>query len=167
MNYEQEKTHIGFRREIIMAIRNLRYDEDPILRKKCKAVNVVDDKIRQMLEDMLETLHHTKNGAAIAAPQVGILKRLVVIDYCGQLLKLVNPKIISEEGSQECEEGCLSFPNRFAKTIRPQKVVVEALNELGEEVTLTGEGDMAKCFCHEIDHLEGIIFLDHAIEELK
>ena len=147
-----------------MAIRQIRLGDDEILRKKCKEVKVVDAQIKVLLEDMLETLHNTPNGAAIAACQVGILKRLVVIDMNGTLLKLVNPKIIETSGKQECVEGCLSFPNKFGKTIRPQKVTIEALNENGEKMILTGEGDLAKCFCHEIDHLDGIVFIDK-IEE--
>lgn len=149
-----------------MAIRQIRLGEDEILRKKCKEVKVVNDQIRVLLEDMLETLHHTPNGAALAACQVGILKRLVVIDMNGTLLKLVNPKIVAASGQQECVEGCLSFPNKFGKTIRPQKVTVEALDENGEKVTLTGEGDLAKCFCHELDHLDGIVFIDKIIEPI-
>lgn len=147
-----------------MAIRNIRYNNDPILRKKCKEVKVIDDKILQFLDDMLDTLHQTENGAAIAANQVGILKRLVVIDYYDTLLKLVNPQIIGYSGVQECVEGCLSFPDRFVKTIRPQKVTIQALNECGEEIIITGEDEMAKCFCHELEHLDGKIFLDKAIE---
>ncbi|WP_313131663.1 peptide deformylase [Anaerocolumna sp.] len=146
-----------------MAIRQLRYNDDAILRKKCKEVQEVDDKIRQILDDMMDTLHYTENGAALAANQVGILKRLVVIDYCGYFLKLINPKIVGYSGVQECMEGCLSFPNRFVKTIRPQKVTVQALNEKGEEILIVGEDEMAKCFCHEIEHLDGKIFLDKAI----
>ena len=132
-----------------MATRFLRYDSDPILRKKCKAVLKVDDKIRQLLDDMLDTLHETENGAALAANQVGVLKRLVVIDFNDTRLKLVNPQMISQSGVQECVEGCLSFPNRFVKTI------------------VDGEDEMAKCFCHELEHLDGMIFLDKAIEELS
>ncbi|NLK98346.1 peptide deformylase [Defluviitalea saccharophila] len=150
-----------------MAIRNLRYNNDSILRKRCKEVTQIDDKIRQILEDMMDTLHHTENGAALAANQIGILKRLVVIDYCGYTLKLINPQIIESSGVQECIEGCLSFPNRFVKTIRPQKVTVRALNENGEEIIVTGEDKMAKCFCHELEHLDGEIFLDKAIEEIE
>ena len=112
-----------------MAIRNLRYFDDPILRQTCREVKVVDDTIRRLLDDMLDTLHHTGNGAALAANQVGILKRLVVIDYCDYLYKLINPRIIRQSGRQECIEGCLSFPGRFVKTIRPQKVAVQALNQ--------------------------------------
>lgn len=149
-----------------MAIRKLRYNDDIVLRKKCKEVTFINDKIRQILDDMLDTLHDTDNGAALAANQVGILKRLVVINYCNCCLKLVNPKIIGCSGVQECIEGCLSFPNRLVKTIRPQKVTIQALNENGEEVIVSGEDELAKCFCHELEHLDGEIFLDKAIEEL-
>lgn len=152
---------------ILMAIRNIRYNNDSILRRKCKEVTRIDHKTRQILDDMMDTLHHTVNGAALAANQIGILKRLVVIDYCGYTLKLVNPQIIGYSGAQECIEGCISFPNRFAKTIRPQKVTVQALNEYGDEIIVTGEDEMAKCFCHELEHLDGEIFLDRAIEEIK
>lgn len=150
-----------------MAIRNLRFNDDPVLRKRCKEVTNVDDKIRIILEDMMETLRHTENGAALAANQIGILKRLVVMDYCDYLLKLVNPKIIGYSGVQECVEGCLSFPGRIVKTIRPQKVTIQAFNEWGEEVLLTGENEMAKCFCHELEHLDGKLFLDKAIGEIN
>lgn len=150
-----------------MAIRDIRYNNDSVLRKKCKKVTRIDHKIRQILDDMMDTLHHTENGAALAANQIGILKRLVVIDYCGYTLKLVNPQIIGYSGVQECIEGCISFPNRFAKTIRPQKITIRALNEYGEEIIVTGEDEMAKCFCHELDHLDGEIFLDRAIEEIE
>ncbi len=149
-----------------MAVRQLRFNDDGILRKKCKEVTVVDDKIRDILGDMMDTLHHTENGAALAANQVGILKRLVVIDYCGYFLKLVNPKIVGRSGTQECIEGCLSFPDRLVKTIRPQKVTIQALDEAGAEILITGEDEMAKCFCHELEHLDGEVFLDKAIEEV-
>lgn len=148
-----------------MALRTIRYGNDDILRKKCKEVAEVDDRIRMYLDDMLDTLHHTENGAAIAANQIGILKRLVVIDYCDMLLKLVNPVIIEASGTQECVEGCLSFPDKVVKTIRPQKVTVQALNENGRMITVVGEDEMAKCLCHELEHLEGKIFLDSAIED--
>ena len=110
-----------------------------------------------ILNDMVDTLHATPNAAAIAACQIGILKRLVVIDMDNDLIKLVNPQIIEASGKQECVEGCLSFPGKFGKTIRPRKVKVKALDENGNEIILTGEGDMSKCFCHEIDHLNGIV----------
>lgn len=147
-----------------MAIRQIRLFDDEILRKKSRSVEVVDDKIRQILEDMAETMYHTENGGGLAAPQIGILKRLVVIDMGQGLIKLVNPKIVSSEGEQEVIEGCLSFPGRFGKLRRPAKVTVEALDENGKEILVTGTGDLAKCFCHEIDHLEGILFTDLVTE---
>lgn len=150
-----------------MAIRELRYDGDPILRKQCREVENIDGRIRQILNDMMDTLHHTENGAALAANQVGILKRLVVIDYLDHTLKLINPQIIGSSGLQECIEGCLSFPNRFVKTIRPQRVTIQAVNENGEEIILTGEDEMAKCFCHELEHLDGVVFLDKAVKDTE
>ncbi len=148
-----------------MALRQLRYNDDSILRKKCREVTVVDDRIREILNDMMDTLHATENGAALAANQIGILKRLIVIDFNGYTLKLVNPRTIDSSGVQECIEGCLSFPNRMGITRRPQKVTVQALNERGEEITVTGENEMAKCLCHEIDHLNGEVFIDKMIAE--
>ena len=150
-----------------MALRQLRYEGDEILRKKCKKVEEVDDHIRMILDDMLDTLHNTEDGAAIAAPQIGILKRLVVIDMGSGIIKLVKPEIIEEKGIQECVEGCLSIPNKYGNTIRPKKVTIKALNENGEEIILTGRGEMAKCFCHEIDHLDGILFIDKVTKWLK
>ncbi|KEI87609.1 peptide deformylase [Clostridium botulinum] len=149
-----------------MALRQIRLFDDEILRKESKVVEIVDDKIRQILNDMADTMYNTENGGGLAAPQVGILKRLVVIDMGQGLIKLVNPKIIKQEGTQEVIEGCLSIPNKFGKLIRPAKVTVQALNENGEEIILTGTGDLAKCFCHEIDHLEGILFTDLVTEYL-
>jgi peptide deformylase len=150
-----------------MALRQIRLFGDEILRKKSREVEIVDDKIRKILNDMAETMYNTENGGGLAAPQIGILKRLVVMDMGQGLIKLVNPKIISEEGRQEVIEGCLSNPKVFGRLIRPAKVTVQALNENGEEVILTGTGDLPKCFCHEIDHLEGILFTDLVTEYLK
>ena len=147
-----------------MAIREIRENGDEILRKKSKEVSEVNDKIRELLEDMLETMHKY-NGVGLAAPQVGLLKRVIVIDlYDGNKpLKLVNPVIIKTKGKQEVEEGCLSFPNQYAKMIRPEEVVVEALNENGEKVKIKAKGLLAQALCHEIDHLEGILFVDNMI----
>lgn len=147
-----------------MAIRQIRYNDDAILRKKCKFVASVDDRIRELLNDMMDTLHATDNGAALAANQVGILKRLVVVSYGEYQYKLINPRIIGQSGVQECMEGCLSFPNRFGKTIRPETVTIQAFDENGEEIILTGQGELAKCFCHEIEHLDGEVFIDKVIE---
>ncbi|MBU3177165.1 peptide deformylase [Clostridium estertheticum] len=150
-----------------MALRQIRFFDDEILRKKSRIVELVDDKIRQILNDMAETMYNTENGGGLAGPQVGILKRLVVIDMGQGLIKLVNPRIIKHEGIQEVIEGCLSIPNTFGKLKRPAKVTLQALNENGDEIILTGTGDLAKCFCHEIDHLEGILFTDLVTEYIK
>lgn len=149
-----------------MALRCIRYYDDPILRKRCKEVTDINNRIRQILDDMLDTLQHTENGAAIAANQVGILRRLVVINYEGCCLKLVNPSALGYSGIQECMEGCLSFPNYCVKTIRPQKITIQAQNEYGEDIVITAEDELAQCFCHELEHLDGEIFLDKAIEEV-
>lgn len=143
-----------------MALRQIRLEGDEILRKKSKSVEVVDDKIRQILDDMADTMYNTENGAGLAAPQIGILKKLVVIDMGQGLIKLVNPRIINQEGTQNVIEGCLSIPNKFGKVKRPKKITVQGLNENGEEIILTVTGEVAKCFCHEIDHLDGILFTD-------
>lgn len=147
-----------------MAIRQIRLNGDEILRKKSREVDVVDEKIKELLQDMVETMHKY-NGVGLAAPQVGVLKRAIVIDlYDGnEPLMLVNPRIIKTKGTQEVEEGCLSFPNQFGKVIRPEKVVMEALNENGEKIEIEGEGLLAQAIAHEIDHLEGILFIDKVI----
>lgn len=147
-----------------MAIRIIRKDGDEILRKKSKEVEAVDDKIREILDDMIETMHKY-NGVGLAGPQIGILKRLVVIDLYDEKgpIKLVNPKIIKQDGKQEVEEGCLSFPNQYAKIIRPAKVTIEALNENGKKVKIKAEGLLAQAISHEIDHLDGVLFVDKII----
>ena len=150
-----------------MAIRELRLFEDEALRKKCREVTEVNDKIRMMLDDMMDTLHNTPNGAALAAPQVGILKRLVVIDLPEGTYNLVNPEIIEQSGEQLEPEGCLSFPDIWGKVKRPMYVKIKALNENGEPIELEGTGLMAKCFSHEIDHLDGICFVDKIEEYIK
>ncbi|MCC0637505.1 peptide deformylase [Clostridioides sp. ES-S-0001-02] len=150
-----------------MALREIRTFDDEILRKKSKNVEKVDNKIRDLLNDMAETMYNTPNGGGLAGCQVGILKRLVVIDLGEGLIKLVNPEIIKEEGEQIVVEGCLSFPDVWGKLKRPKKVTVQALNENGEKIIIKGSGLMAKCLCHEIDHLEGIVFTDKIIERVK
>ena len=147
-----------------MAIRQIRLNGDEILRKKAREVEQVDDKIKELLQDMLETMHKY-NGVGLAGPQVGILKRVIVIDlYDGEEpLLLVNPKIIKTKGKQEVDEGCLSFPNEYAKIIRPKEVVVEALNENGKKVKITAKDLLAQALSHEIDHLDGILFVDNII----
>lgn len=148
-----------------MAIREIREEGDPILKKVSREVEVVDDKIRQLLDDMIETMHKY-NGVGLAAVQVGMLKRVIVIDLYEEgfkPLKLVNPVIVKQKGEQECEEGCLSFPNKYAKMIRPKEVVVEALDENGKKVRIEGKDLLAQALAHEIDHLNGIVFIDKMI----
>lgn len=147
-----------------MSLREIRKFDDPILRKKCKFVPVVDERIRMLLDDMVETMHSMPNAVGLAASQVGILKRLVVIDFDGNVIKLVNPEIISSEGEQIGTEGCLSFPGRWGNVHRPKKVSVQALNEKGETIVVEGKDFMARCLCHELDHLDGIVFIDKISE---
>lgn len=150
-----------------MALRNIRILGDDILRKKSRSIEKIDDRVLTLLKDMSDTLHNTENGAAIAAPQVGVLKRAVVLDLGQGTIYLVNPEVIETEGSQLVVEGCLSIPGRWGKLTRPAKVKVKALNEKGEEVIITGEGDLAKCLCHEIDHLDGVLFIDKVTEFIE
>ena len=147
-----------------MAIREIRLSGDEILRKTSREVEEITDKIRELLDDMVETMHKY-NGVGLAAPQVGILKRVIVIDlYDGEEpLQLVNPKIIKAKGKQEVEEGCLSFPNEYAKMVRPKEVTVEALDRDGKKVIITGKDLLAQALAHEIDHLNGILFVDNMI----
>ena len=148
-----------------MAIRTIREEGDEILKKKSREVEVVDDKIRELLDDMIETMHKY-NGVGLAAVQVGVLKRVIVIDLYEegvQPLKLVNPVLVKQKGEQECEEGCLSFPNKFARMIRPKEVTVEALDENGKKVKIHAKDLLAQALAHEIDHLNGIVFIDKMI----
>lgn len=143
-----------------MALREIRKLGDEILRKNSRKIESVDEKIKILLEDMVETMQH-ENGVGLAAPQVGVLKRAVVIDGGERgMIKLINPEIIAFEGSQTDEEGCLSIPGRSGNVERPKYVTVKALNESGEEIIIKGEDLIARAFCHEIDHLNGILFID-------
>lgn len=148
-----------------MAIRNIRKDGDEVLRKICKEVDVINDKTRQLIKDMVDTLYRA-DGVGLAAPQVGILKRIVVIDAGDGLLELINPSIVSQSGEQSYIEGCLSIPGVYGELLRPAKVVVEALNPNGEKIRVEGEGLRAVVLCHELDHLDGILFKDKAIRIL-
>ena len=147
-----------------MAIRNLRLEGDEILSKKSREVEVIDDKLQILIDDMIETMHKY-NGVGLAAVQVGILKRVIVIDLYDDKgpIKLINPVIIKEKGEQEVEEGCLSFPNKYAKMIRPKEVTVEALDENGKKIKIQGKDLLAQALAHEIDHLNGIVFIDKMI----
>lgn len=147
-----------------MAVRIVREEGDEILRKKSREVEVVDDRVRALLDDMVDTMHKY-NGVGLSAVQVGILKRLVVIDLYDDKgpIKLVNPVIVKTKGEQEVEEGCLSFPNQYGKIIRPMEVVAEALNENGEKIKIKAKGLLAQAICHELDHLEGVLFVDNIL----
>lgn len=145
-----------------MAVRVIRGSKDEILRKKSRPVEVVDDKIREIIDDMIETMHEY-NGVGLSAVQVGILKRIITIDlYDGsEPIVIVNPEIIKQKGTQEVEEGCLSFPNQFAKMIRPLEVTVKGLDRNGKEIEIKGKELLAQALCHEIDHLDGVLFVDN------
>ncbi|SHH09754.1 peptide deformylase [Tepidibacter thalassicus] len=142
-----------------MALRIIRKEGDPVLRKKSKVVEKIDSRIITLLDDMAETMYDA-DGVGLAAPQVGILKRVVIIDIGGGLIELINPEIIEQSGKQSDDEGCLSVPGKFGKVTRPNKVKVRAFNRKGEEIIIEGEGLLARALCHEIDHLEGILFID-------
>lgn len=145
-----------------MAIRNIRKYDDEILRKKAKKVDQFDDRLKQLLDDMAETMYQA-NGVGLAAPQVGILKRAVVIDIGEGIVELINPVIVEQEGEQVDVEGCLSIPNVLGEVKRPKKVKVEAQDRAGNKIELTGEDLMARAICHELDHLEGVLFIDKVI----
>ncbi len=148
-----------------MALRTIREEGDEILRKKSKEVTQIDDKIRTLIDDMVETMHKYE-GVGLAAVQVGVLKRILVIDIYDEktpIIKLINPVIIKQKGEKEVEEGCLSFPNKFAKVIRPEEVIVEGFNEIGQKVKIKAKDLLAQALCHEIDHLNGIVFIDKII----
>ncbi len=140
----------------------MNYQTDDILRKKTRAVESVNNRILTLLEDMVETMYHA-DGAGLAAPQVGILRRLIVIDVGTGLIKLINPVITEAEGEQQELEGCLSIPGIYGKVERPERVVVKALDENGKPIALEGTGLLARALCHEIDHLDGILFIDKVI----
>lgn len=146
-----------------MAVLDIRIEGDPVLRRKCDPVEKIDSKILKVIEDMGETVIKN-NGAAIAAPQVGILKRIVVINFGEKYLPMINPKIIEFSGSHQVTEGCLSIPGKWGNLERPKFVKVEATNIQGEKFQISGENHLAKCFCHEIDHLDGILFIDKVTE---
>lgn len=146
-----------------MAILKIVKEGDPVLHKVCRPVDTITPRIKRLIGDMIDTMHDA-NGVGLAAPQVGVLRRIVVIEVEeGETIVLVNPEIISAEGSQHELEGCLSIPGKWGITERPNKVTVKALDRNGKEVTYNGEDLLAKAFCHEIDHLDGILFTDKAV----
>ncbi|MFO7153721.1 MAG: peptide deformylase [Caldicoprobacter oshimai] len=146
-----------------MAIRRIMiYGKDDVLRKKAKPVAKIDERILELLDDMAETMRHA-DGVGLAAPQVGILRRVVVIDVGEGLIELINPEIVEASGQQRGAEGCLSIPGVRGEVIRPERVKVKALNRKGESIEITGTGLLARALCHEIDHLDGILFIDKVV----
>jgi len=147
-----------------MGIRNIRKEDDEILKKRSKEVEVVDDKVRELIKDMMDTMHKYE-GLGLAAPQIGILKRIIVIDLYedGPCFALINPVLEKTKGKQEVMEGCLSFPNTFGKVERPEEVTVTGLDENGKKTTIKATGLLAQALCHEIDHLNGLVFIDKII----
>ncbi len=145
-----------------MAIRNIRVDDDPILRKKSREVTEFNDRLFELLDDMKETMYHS-GGVGLAGPQVGVLKRVVVMDVSedrNEYIELINPEITYEEGEQTGNEGCLSLPGLYGVVTRPNIVKVKAQNRDGKWCLYKGEALKARCFCHEIDHLDGILYKD-------
>jgi len=142
-----------------MAIRKIVEIGDEKLRKQCKRVEKFDLRLRMLLKDMADTMYKS-NGAGLAAPQVGILKRICVVDVDDHLYELINPEIVTREGEQEGPEGCLSIPGRAGFVKRPMHVVVRAQNAKGEPIEVVGVGFLARALCHEIDHLNGVLYVD-------
>lgn len=149
-----------------MAIRNVVKKGDEVLKKVSRPVEKFDEKLWELLDDMAETMYKNE-GVGLAAPQVGILRRVVTVDTGEGLIELVNPQIIESSGEQKDYEGCLSCPNEFGIVKRPMKVTVSAQDRNGNTFTRSGEGLLARAFCHELDHLDGILFLDLAEEIVR
>ena len=149
-----------------MAIRNMVYEGDPMLRKTSREVTVFDDKLGTLLDDMAETMAQ-QQGVGLAAVQVGILRRAIVIDIGEGRIELMNPTIIKSSGSQVGSEGCLSYPDQFGIVERPDNVTVRAQDRHGNWIEISGTALLARAFCHEIDHLDGIVFQDHATHMLQ
>ena len=144
-----------------MALRNIRILGDEILKKQAKEVTEMTPKIEELIDDMFETMYDA-NGCGLAAPQVGIRKRIVVIDCGDQPLVLINPEILETSGEQTGEEGCLSLPGKYGIVTRPNYAKVKALDENMDEIIVEGTELLARCLCHEIDHLNGIMYVDKA-----
>ena len=147
-----------------MAIRTIRLEGDEILKKESRQVEVIDERIKELLDDMVETMHKY-NGVGLAAVQVGILKRVFVVDLYDDKgpIVFINPVILKTKGEREVEEGCLSFPNQFAKVIRPEEVTAEYTDRNGKRVKVKAKDLLAQAICHEYDHLEGEVFVDKII----
>lgn len=146
-----------------MAILNILREGDETLRKKCRKVEEITPRILQLLDDMHDTLAKAQ-GVGLAAPQVGILRRIVIVEIDDKKYEMINPEIIETKGTQEEIEGCLSVPDKFGVVKRPAWAKVRAMDRNGKIYEVSGDGLMARCFCHELDHLDGILYIDKAIE---
>ncbi len=146
-----------------MAIRNLRLDEDPILRKKSRPITDINERIKTLADDMLETMYQAE-GVGLAAPQVGVLRRIITVDIGEGAYVMINPEILEQEGEVVDSEGCLSFPDVTGYVKRPKKIKVKYTDLDGEDHEIEGEDLMARCVCHEVDHLNGIVFVDKLCE---
>ena len=148
-----------------MAIRRIiELGESDVLRKRARKVEAFDERLTELLRDMAETMT-AGDGAGLAAPQVGVLKRCVVIDVGEGLIELIDPEIVQSEGEMTVIEGCLSVPGRAGRVVRPERVTVRAQDRYGEPFEIHGEGMLAVCLCHEIDHLDGVVYVDRMIED--
>ena len=146
-----------------MALREIRTDEDPILRKQSRKVTEINDRIKILLEDMKETMIDA-NGVGLAAPQIGVLRRVITIDVGEGVMKIINPEILEVRGTIIDIEGCLSIPGKSGTVERPEWVKLKYLNENGEELIIEGTDLLARAICHEVDHLNGILYTDKVIE---
>ncbi|MBE6870959.1 MAG: peptide deformylase [Ruminococcaceae bacterium] len=151
-----------------MAIRNIVLDTDEVLRKKCRPVEVIDAKVLTLISDMIDTVKKA-DGVGLAAPQVGVLKRIFVINDPAKkkVYEIINPEIVATSGTQQTAEGCLSVPGKYGVTNRPMKVTIRGIDRNGKKVEYTEEGLIAKAFCHETDHLDGILYTDKVIRMLS
>ncbi len=145
-----------------MALRNILKNDDPMLRKTCRPVTEFNERLWQLLDDMADTMYKAQ-GVGLAGPQVGILRRVFVMDVGDGLVEAINPEIIEESGTQVAQEGCLSFPNQWGYVSRPNKVKMKAQDRFGKWFIMTGEELKARCICHETDHLNGVVFLEHVM----
>ena len=150
---------MDFKEEEIMALREIRVEGDPVLAKVCKEIKEVTPRIQDLIEDMIETMYDA-NGVGLAAPQVGILKRLVVIDVGEGPIVMINPSIVATDGEQTGDEGCLSVPGKAGCVTRPNYVKARFFDEEMNECEVEGEGLLARAICHELDHLDGHLYVE-------
>ena len=149
-----------------MAIRNIVIEGDPLLKKTSREVETFDSRLHILLDDMAETMARA-DGCGLAAVQVGVLRRVCIIDVGEGVIELINPEIVAKSGRQEDVEGCLSCPGEYGVTVRPARVTVKAMDRYGKPIKVMGEGLKARALCHEIDHLDGVLFKQHVIRKCE